>query len=292
MKRILIISGKGGTGKTSVAAAIADAAKPVVLADCDVDAANLHLLAGANDTKSEPFVSGFTAELNSEKCIGCGACLAACRFDAVKMNGPAGTIPAIDGMSCEGCGGCVDICPMDAVRLTDRQAGRISASQTIFGPMVHAELIAGQSNSGKLVAEVRRRADRIAGRTGIEIILIDGSPGIGCPIIASLAGVDLALVVTEPTPSAVHDMKRVLELCSHFKVPAAIIINKTDLNLDIVVEIDALAAEDGIEVVGRLDFDMSFVRAVLAGKPVTQIQPDKFLPVFGRIWSAVLACVS
>ncbi len=292
MKRILIISGKGGTGKTSVAAAIADAARPVVLADCDVDAANLHLLAGASDTKSEPFVSGSTAELDKEKCIGCGACLAACRFDAVKMNGPAGTIPNIDRLSCEGCGGCVDICPMDAVKLLDRQAGQISESRTVFGPMVHAELIAGQSNSGKLVAEVRRRADGIAVRSGIETVLIDGSPGIGCPIIASLAGVNLALIVTEPTPSAVHDMKRVLKLCEHFNIPAAILINKADLNDDIVREIDSLAAASGIRVVGRLDFDMAFVRAVLAGKPVTQTQPDRFLPVFGRIWSAILACIS
>lgn len=264
MKELLVISGKGGTGKTSVVASFAALAENKVLADCDVDAADLHLMLSPQELESHEFIASKLATLDKEKCIGCGRCSEVCRFDAIAMDDG---YPVIDPLSCEGCNVCSYICPEGAIGMVDVVSGHWYVSDTRFGPMVHAKLKAAEENSGRLVSQVRRKARSIAESQGHECILIDGPPGVGCPVISSVSGVDLALIVTEPTVAGVHDMERVLDLARHFDVNAAVCINKYDLDEANTERIEDYCRAQGIEVLGKIPFDEEMVKAVVRGKP-------------------------
>ena len=265
MKQIAVISGKGGTGKTSLVASLAALAKGrAVIADCDVDAPDLHLILRPEIKEKREFLGIKRAVIDPSKCTLCGSCEEHCRFGAVCAS-------AIDPMLCEGCGVCKLVCPAEAVSMVDRLSGYAYISQTRFGPLVHADLFPGEEASGKLVAMIREMAREIAASRKLELVLIDGSPGIGCPVIASLVGVDLALVVTEPTISGEHDLERILGVTEHFRIKAAVCINKYDLNLDVSRRIEDICRERSIEVAGKLPFDPVVVEAMVLGEPVVQL---------------------
>ena len=266
MKQLVVISGKGGTGKTSIVASLAHLAArraPVVTADCDVDAANLALLLPGKDRCFTDFYAGQRASIEVERCTGCAECVEHCRSKAICIE--EGTA-LVDPLSCEGCGVCGVICQVDAVSFSENRAGVWMERKTEVGPLIHAELGIAQDNSGKLVAEVRKRAREAADRDGIELVLVDGPPGIGCPVHASLTGCDLALVVTEPTPSGEHDLRRVLQLLDHFQVPATILINKHDLSPEYTARIEELAKDGNRVVAGEIPFLAQVPRALSRGE--------------------------
>jgi MinD superfamily P-loop ATPase len=265
VKQLVVISGKGGTGKTSILASFAYLSaweSPVVTADCDVDAANLALLLPGEDIGTEPFWSGRRARIDADTCMYCGLCAEQCRAGAIRID----TIAAIDPLACEGCGVCALVCPVEAVSFDDNRAGVWMERRTATGPLIHAALGIAQDNSGKLVAQVRQEARTVAERDDIDLVLVDGPPGIGCPVHASLTGCDLALVVTEPTPSGEHDLERVLELLDHFALPAAVLINKHDLSAEFTSRIEALARKSGAQIVGKLPFSPEVPRALARGE--------------------------
>jgi MinD superfamily P-loop ATPase len=242
MPEIVILSGKGGTGKTSIAGAFAHLAEGKVVCDLDVDAPDLHLLLGPVHEREEEFFSGHEAVIDPNRCSGCGECLSLCRYGAVREKDGGF---AIDPLHCEGCKVCVALCPAQAIDFPERHCGRWYVSKTRFGPMVHAQLFPGSENSGRLVALLKTKARELARERGLGLILCDGSPGIGCPVISSLSGADLAVAVTEPTPSGLHDLKRVADLCSHFRIPLTCIINKSDINPAQSRAIEAYLEEGG-----------------------------------------------
>jgi MinD superfamily P-loop ATPase len=267
MHEILIISGKGGTGKTSLTAAFAHLADAPIVCDLDVDAPDLHLLLRPEVRQTHDFYAGFEARIEPDKCQICDTCRSLCKFDAVRP-GPLG--PTIDPLRCEGCKVCVQFCPAEAISFTAKHCGTWYISDTRFAPMVHAQLFPAQENSGRLVALLRQQAKELANAGGHRLILSDGPPGIGCPVISSLSGVHRAVIVTEPTPSGVHDMARATELCDHFKVPVAVIINKYDLNEDITRQIEASSRQQGFDVVARLPYDPNFIQAMVRGQTITE----------------------
>jgi MinD superfamily P-loop ATPase len=263
--QLVVISGKGGTGKTSILASLARLAaskSPVITADCDVDAANLALLLPGEDIRVEPFWAGRRARIDTERCILCVSCADQCRAAAIHIEDFA----VVDPLACEGCGVCALVCIEEAVSFVDNRAGVWMERRTAFGPLIHAALGIAQDNSGKLVARVREEARAVAERDDIDLILVDGPPGIGCPVHASLTGCDLALVVTEPTPSGEHDLERVLELLDRFGVPAAVLINKHDLSEEFTDRIEGLAKRADAPVVGRLPFSPEVPRALARGE--------------------------
>jgi MinD superfamily P-loop ATPase len=272
MKELVVISGKGGTGKTSLAASLAVLSGRSVIADCDVDAADLHLILSPRVRTRRDFLSGNEAVIREQDCLGCGECLSLCRFDAVKRkNGSDGkAVYTIDPASCEGCGVCVRFCPPQAIDFPERLSGEWMVSDTRAGPMVHARLNIAAENSGKLVSTVRREARRIAGEENRSLILVDGPPGIGCPVIASVTGATKVLIVTEPTVSGEHDLERVLALARHFKIPAAVCVNKWDLNGEMTERIEKKAAEAGARVTGRIRYDQSVTSAQMQEKAVVE----------------------
>ncbi len=265
MKEIVVISGKGGTGKTSIVAAFAALAENAVLADCDVDAADLHLVLEPKVKQSFDFSGGKQASIITEKCIGCGKCKELCKFDAINFDGPANDIVAktftVDNVSCEGCKVCVEFCPADAIEFNDSINGRWFISDTRFGTMVHAKLGIAEENSGKLVSLIRKETKRIAEQQKKDLIIIDGSPGIGCPVIASIVGADLVLIITEPTLSGKHDLERVAELAAGFNIPTLVAINKFDLNPDMAEQIEEDSRKRNIKVVGKIRYDNAFTKA-------------------------------
>ncbi len=265
MKEIVVISGKGGTGKTSIVASFAALAKNIVLADCDVDAADLHLVLHPNIKQTSDFSGGKQASVITEKCTGCGKCQEVCNFNAVLFNGPANDVVektcTIDPISCEGCGVCVHFCPNDAIEFKDAVNGQWFISDTRFGPMVHARLGIAEENSGKLVTLIRKEAKRIASEQNKDLLIIDGSPGIGCPVIASITGADIVLVITEPTLSGKHDLVRVADLTAGFNIPTLVAINKFDLNPDIAEQIEEDACKRNVRVVGKIRYDKAFTKA-------------------------------
>jgi len=263
VKELSIISGKGGTGKTTITAAFAALAENAVLADCDVDAADLHLLLGPKVEKVQDFHGLQLAVRDAGKCTECGLCVEKCLFDAI------GDDLHIDGGRCEGCGVCELVCPEGAMELKDRVSGEAYLSSTRFGPMAHARLNAAEEASGKLVSLVRNNARELAERQGRDLIIIDGPPGIGCPVISASAGADMALLVSEPTVSGVHDLERVLATTDHFGVPALVCVNKADINPTRTEEIASFCAGRGIELVGRIPFDTVVTQAMVSGQPVT-----------------------
>ena len=274
MKELVVISGKGGTGKTSLAASFAVLADRPVVADCDVDAADLHLVLSPRVKERHEFRSGHEAVICQEDCIGCGACLAHCRFGAVRMNGKSAGDATffIDPVACEGCGVCVRFCPEKAIDFPERLCGEWMISETRCGPMVHARLGVAAENSGKLVSTVRREARRIAEEENHPLVIVDGPPGIGCPVIASVTGATLVLAVTEPTVSGEHDLERVLSLTRHFSIPAAVCVNKWDLNPEMTKRIEDKARRTGARVVGRIRYDRAVTLAQMQERAVVETE--------------------
>lgn len=288
MREIVVISGKGGTGKTSLTAAFAHLARDKVLCDLDVDAPDLHILLDPQPLRREDFVSGHEARIDPEICTACGLCRDACRFAAIR--GAKG-VPAVDPLRCEGCKVCVAVCPAGAVQFLPKHCGEWGVSATRFGTLVHAQLFPGEENSGRLVTLLKREARRIAEEQGLSLILCDGAPGIGCPVISSLAGTTLAVAVTEPTPSGRHDLERVCGLCDHFRIPVAVIINKHDLNPAEDARITAFCQDRGYELAARLPHDPVVTAAMVRRKAITEMADNGFTPILLRAWEriAVLA---
>lgn len=277
-KEITVISGKGGTGKTTVTGSLAQLLDNQILADNDVDAADLHLLLAPTVYEGHDFVGGTKAEIDSTKCIGCGKCAEACHFDSIRFDGPPNDIVAhtyrIELLACEGCGLCPMVCPVNAITSEQNITGRWYVSGTDYGPMAHAKLGIAEENSGRLVTAVRNRAGQLADELKRELVLGDGPPGTGCPVIASVSGTDLVIIVTEPTVSGVHDMERVFNLAEHFGVPTAIVINKTDLNSAQAERIENLAENNRSRVIGKIPFDRTVNDALMAGKTVLEYPND------------------
>ena len=272
IRELTVISGKGGTGKTSVAASFAVLAERPVIADCDVDAADLHLVLDPRVNERREFRGGREAVIRREDCIGCGECLARCRFSAVRMDAgtPEKDTFSIDPVSCEGCGVCVRFCPANAIDFPEKLCGEWMVSDTRCGPMVHARLGVAAENSGKLVSTVRREARRIAEEGKHPIVIVDGPPGIGCPVIASVTGATLVLAVTEPTVSGEHDLDRVLSLARHFDIPAAVCVNKWDLNEGMTERIEEAARRAGARVAGRIRYDRAVTLAQMRMRAVVE----------------------
>ena len=283
MKELVILSGKGGTGKTSITAAFASLAENMVLCDADVDAADLHLILNPDFKKTADFKGGHEAVINPDKCTGCGRCIELCKFDAISDTFE------VDPIGCEGCGVCVDLCPEQAIDFPEVVCGQWHISGTRFGPMVHARLGIAQENSGKLVALVREEAKKIAIRDNLDLILTDGPPGIGCPVIASISQANAILIVAEPTVSGFHDMERVGQLARHFNIPAMVCINKFDLNLDQTKRIEDLAKETHIAVAGKISFDQTFTEAMIQTQTIFEYNKDSQAAMeVKRLWDTIL----
>ena len=289
MKEVVVISGKGGTGKTSLVASFAALAEGLVLADCDVDAADLHLVLEPKVLEREPWSGGSEADIDPQLCTGCGKCAELCRFGAViEADGSF----RIDEIGCEGCGVCAWFCPVGAIDFSPKTNGELMVSETRRGPMVHARLGIAQENSGKLVTTVRKRAKGIAESRGLDLILIDGSPGIGCPVIASIAGADLVVAVTEPTQSGRHDLARVAELAGYFDIPVAVVVNKWDIAPETAEAIEAEAREKGYRVLGRVRYDPAVTKAQLAALSVVELGPSPVADDVRDVWRGVVELVS
>ncbi len=269
MKEIVVISGKGGTGKTSLTAAFAVlGGEEVIVADCDVDAADMHLLLEPDFASSEAFFSGDLAVIDPDICSSCGECLEVCRFDAVTVDDDA---YSVDALSCEGCGYCARICPVEAITNVEQQAGDWYLSTIRTGSkMVHARLKIGADNSGKLVAKVKQEARKIAEETAKPLVLVDGSPGIGCPVVSSLSGAAFVVLVTESTVSGLHDLRRVYELVKNFNLKAGCIINKADLNAEVLQELRAYLEQEGIVALSEIPYDEAFTAALTNGKTIVE----------------------
>ncbi len=287
-KEITVISGKGGTGKTTVVGSLACLARNKVLVDNDVDAADLHLLLTPAVREGHDFVGGTKATIEAEKCAACGKCAEACHFNAIRFDGPANDVVGktyrIEPLACEGCGLCPLVCPVDAIRSEKNMTGRWYVSGTAYGPMVHARLGIAEENSGRLVAQVRNRAGQLAEELKQELILGDGPPGTGCPVIASISGTDLVVIVTEPTVSGVHDMERVMNLAAHFGVPAVVVINKSDINSEQAHRIEDIAKTHGSRVIGRIPFDRAVNDALMAGKTVIEYGKGSAEEAIRDVW--------
>lgn len=284
MKQLTIISGKGGTGKTTLSACFAVLAENKIIVDTDVDAPDLHLILHPTILSQEEFSGAKIAVKDKNKCTKCGKCEEICRFNAIRDL-------KIDYLRCEGCGVCVHICPEEAITLEDKPTGYIYNSETKYGPMIHARLKAGMETSGKLVTEVRNNARKISEGGSYNLIILDGSPGIGCPVIASLAGTDLALVVTEPTLSGLSDLKRIVGVAEHFKIETLVCINKYDINLKNAQEIKEFCEEKGIKLVGMIPFDPEVSRALAQGKVVVEVSNGPAAQAIHELWDAVSRCL-
>ncbi|MDP8233807.1 MAG: ATP-binding protein [Candidatus Saelkia tenebricola] len=278
MRQIVVISGKGGTGKTVVTGAFAALAKNKVMADCDVDAADLHLLLKPQIKERHEFRSGVTAFINKENCNQCGKCIKLCRFLAISKDF------IVDPVSCEGCAFCSFACPVGAIKMKENISGEWFVSDTRFGWMVHAKLGVAEENSGKLVSLVRQKAKEIAQESKSDWVIIDGSPGIGCPVIASISGVNCALVVTEPTLSGLHDADRVIKVAKYFDVPVKLIVNKYDLNEEMTEKIEQYCQDNNIGLVGKIGFDKAIVKAMVEGKTIVEYSNGKTKEKISEIW--------
>ncbi|MBS4015876.1 MAG: ATP-binding protein [Candidatus Latescibacteria bacterium] len=281
MKQIIIISGKGGTGKTVITAAFAALAKNACFADCDVDAADLNLLLKPEIKQRHEFRSGQTAIIDQTQCNQCNICREVCRFDAIRENF------VVDPITCEGCAFCSHVCPKKAITMQENIAGEWFVSETRFGPMVHAKLGIAQENSGKLVALVRKKAKEIAQLRNCDWVIVDGAPGIGCPVIASLSEIDYALIVTEPTLSGLHDADRVIGVTKHFRVPTKLIVNKYDLNIDMTKKIEEYCETNQIDLIGKISFDDSVVKSMVDGITVIEYTNGKVKQEIINIWEKI-----
>jgi MinD superfamily P-loop ATPase len=284
MREIVVISGKGGTGKTSITAAFAHLAGNAMLCDLDVDAPDLHLLLSPERQEEHEFYSGREASITPSLCTGCGICAGLCRFGAIVPGPRAFTI---DPLRCEGCGVCERFCPAKAIRFTEAHCGQWYASTMRFGPMIHAQLFPGQENSGRLVSLLKKEARERAKALGLDLMLCDGAPGIGCPVISSLSGAGQAVIITEPTPSGRHDLERVASLCRHFRIPVLVAINKFDLNRQNSAAIESYCREQGFELAGLLPHDEVVVRAMVQRKCVTELPDTPFSKALHGVWEVV-----
>ena len=286
MKEIVVISGKGGTGKTSIAASLAYlGGKDIVLADCDVDASNMHLLMQPDFKVSQDFYSGELAVINQETCIQCGKCADVCRFDAVKVED---NMHLIEDISCEGCGYCARVCPVDAITNIIPKVGEYYTSTIkTGGTMIHARLDAGADNSGKLVTQVKTLSREIAQRENCDIIIIDGAPGIGCPVIASLSGAHFVLLVTEPSVSGLHDLKRVYELVKGFHIKAGCIINKCDINPTISAELKEFLSAEDIPLISSIPYDSNFTQSMTMGRVIIEDNHHHLKKLLNQSWADI-----
>ena len=280
MKQLTVLSGKGGTGKTTLVGAFASLAEKKILADCDVDAADLFLILEPTTIDRGHFFGGRKPVVNEGKCTRCGICTELCRFAAIEDG-------RLDLLECEGCGLCASCCPEEAITMEDALSGQWFVSDTRNGPMVHAQLGIGEENSGKLVAQVRKLAQALAEERKSELIIIDGPPGIGCPVISSLTGTDLALIVTEPTVAGIHDLMRLVKLAQHFDIPPLICINKDDINPDKTLEIEEYCRREDLKVVGRVPFDVAVVEAMVEKKTVMEYPCPVIHDAIRNVWHAV-----
>jgi MinD superfamily P-loop ATPase len=282
VKEITVLSGKGGTGKTSVTASLAVLAQKAVLTDCDVDAPDLHLLLKPEVLEKQEFKASRVAVMDKELCVQCGKCEEHCRFGAIENL-------IIDPVLCEGCGVCVYICPVAAIELEKRVSGYAFISKTKYGPMSHALLNPGEENSGKLVSLVRKNAKKVAEKENCTLIINDGPPGIGCPVIASVGGADVGLIVVEPTLSGIHDMERALSLLNHFKIPSLVCVNKYDLNEDNTARIAEFCRSNDVKIVGKIPFDSVVTEAMVAGKPIVEYSPESMVSkAIEELWKHTL----
>ena len=286
MKEIVVISGKGGTGKTSLTASFAMmGATDVVLADCDVDAADMHLLMQPDLDSSEDFYSGEVAYIEQANCISCGICMDVCRFDAVSVINDEYTITPLD---CEGCGYCARVCPTETIINKDLLVGELYVSNIKTGSkMVHAHLGIGADNSGKLVAKVKNEAKALALKYQKDYVLVDGSPGVGCPVISSLSGANFAVLVTEPSISGIHDLKRVYELVKKFNINAGCIINKADVNIEKQAEIKQFLVDEGIEHIIDLPYNEDFTKAMTLGQTIVEYKQKELTGLLEQAWEKI-----
>ena len=282
MKELTVISGKGGTGKTSITAAFASLSQHAVFADCDVDAADLHLILKPKIKKTMNFQGLQIASIDESLCVDCKKCHESCRFDAIDEN------IHLRKESCEGCGVCVYVCPVNAITMVDRQSGYAYLSETRFGPMAHAVLSTAEEASGKLVTMVRNIASDIAKQEKKSLILIDGPPGIGCPVIASITGVDLVLIVTEPTLSAIHDLERIFSVAQHFHIPAVVCINKSTINLDNTSMIEQYCKKNSIAIVGKLPYDITITQAMIHEQSAIEFSDGVLSKKLREMWNTIL----
>jgi MinD superfamily P-loop ATPase len=296
MKELVVISGKGGTGKTSLAAAFAALAGNTVLADCDVDAADLHIVLEPKVRQTCDFSGGKRAAIDPNKCIGCGRCAELCRFEAIRLDGPGndviGKTYAVDPVACEGCKVCVEFCPVEAMEFDDAVSGQWFLSDTRFGPMVHAKLGIAQANSGKLVTLIRNKARQVAEERRLDLIVVDGAPGIGCPVIASITGANLVLIVTEPTLSGRHDLGRVADLTANFGIRTLLCINKADINTQMTTRISDEARKRGITVIGEIPYDDAFTKAQVMKATVPEYTGGQITEQIKALWRQVTYALS
>ncbi len=279
IKEIIVISGKGGTGKTSLLSAFASLAEEKVLCDADVDAADLYLVLEPDIKERRDFQEGHKAEIVPDKCTECGRCRELCRFDAISPDF------VVDPIDCEGCGVCVYFCPVDAIEFPIKTCGELFISETRCGPMVHARLGIAEDNSGKLVTLTRQQAREVAQKKGLGLILTDGPPGVACPVIASITGASGILIVAEPTLSGHHDMDRVFELANHFKIPAFLCINKFDINPEMTETLEQYALDKGLPVLGRIPFDPLFTKAMVQKQTIFEYDGNSDTArAVGKIW--------
>ncbi|NLF72576.1 MAG: 4Fe-4S binding protein [Candidatus Anammoximicrobium sp.] len=287
-KELVVISGKGGTGKTSIVASFATLAQRAVVVDCDVDAADLHLVLQPRIVRREDFTAGSKARIKPGHCTACGKCEELCRFDAIYFDGPGnGKVPKtfrVDTIACEGCGVCFDFCAENAIEFEPAVCGQWFVSETRSGPLVHARLNVAAENSGKLVTQLRRTAQQVAAEQQRDFILCDGSPGIGCPVIASLTGASLALFIVEPTASGQHDFLRVVQLTTQLGVPGVMAVNKADLNEEVTRNLEELAGQRGIPVVGRIPYDRAVTQAQIARKTVVEASSGPAAQAIRSLW--------
>lgn len=280
VKQLAIVSGKGGTGKTTIAAAFAVLARNKVMVDCDVDAADLHLLLRAEVKFQEKYFGGRSPHVEMEKCNQCGLCTEVCRFNAIHHG-------LLDPISCEGCGFCSHICPVNAITMEERFCGEWFVSETPYGPFVHARLGIAEENSGKLVTVVRKKAMEVARERELDLILIDGPPGIGCPVTASITGVNLVLIITEPTLSGIHDLERILKLSDHFKIPSMVCINKFDLNLENSNKISSYCEKNGSHLIGKIPYEPKVVEALVQRKTIMDYPCGEVQEAVGKMWEEI-----
>ena len=280
IKQLAIVSGKGGTGKTTIAAAFASLAQNKVLVDCDVDAADLYLLLRPKVLTQEKYFGGRSPRVDLDKCTQCRLCNDVCRFNAIDKG-------AVDYVSCEGCGFCSHICPENAIMMEQAFSGDWFVSDTPYGPFVHARLGIGEENSGKLVTVVRKQAMEIAKEKQLGLILIDGPPGIGCPVTASLTGVNLMLAITEPTLSGIHDLERILKLAEHFKMPSAVCVNKFDINLENTDRIVAYCEKNGSKLIGKIPYEPKVVEALVNRKTIMEYSCNGVERIIQQMWEQV-----
>jgi MinD superfamily P-loop ATPase len=281
IRELVVISGKGGTGKTSIAASFAALAKNKVMADCDVDASDLHLVLKPETIQTEPFEGGMKAFINKGLCTLCGKCVRTCRFHAIDDNF------TVDQISCEGCGVCARFCPQEAIEMRPHVSGKWFVSDTRHGPLVHARLGIADGNSGKLVTLIKKKAKEIASERGYGLVIVDGSPGTGCPVIATISGASLVLIVTEPTVAGLHDLQRVFDLTRHFRVKAAVCVNKSDINPDKAAETRAFCEQNAVPLLASLPYDIDVTRAQVAGKSIVEFSGGTTSRIVRSMWKGI-----